>query len=129
MIAVDTSVWVDFFRGRQPIADRTSALLDRDQAALPVPVRVEILSGARRAERPRLARLLSALPLLLPTDETWRQIEAWVATGAAAGHRFGVADLLIAAIAAENDCSVWSEDADFGRLARLGLISLSDGAL
>jgi len=128
VIAVDTSVWVDFFRGRQPLGDRVSELLDRDQVALPVPVRVEILSGARRAERPRLARLLSALPLLLPTDATWRQIETWVTTGAAAGHRFGVADLLIAAIAAENDCAVWSEDADFARLARLGLISLSDGA-
>jgi tRNA(fMet)-specific endonuclease VapC len=129
VIAIDTSVWVDFFRGRQPVADRMSEVLDRDQAALPVPVRVEILSGARRAERPRLARLLSALPLLLPSEETWRQIEAWVATGAAADHRFGVADLLIAAIAAENGCSVWSQDADFARLARLGLVSLSDGAL
>lgn len=127
MIAVDTSVWVDFFRGRQPLADRVSELLDRDRVALPVPVRVEILSGARRSERLRLARLLSALPLLLPTDDTWRQIEAWVSTGAAAGHRFGVADLLIAALAAESGCSVWSQDADFARLARLGLISLSDG--
>ena len=104
-----------------------SAVLDRDQVALPAPVRIEILSGARRAERPRLARLLSALPPLLPSADTWRRIEEWVATGAAAGHRFGVADLLIAAIATENGCSVWSEDADFSRLSRLGLVTLSDG--
>jgi tRNA(fMet)-specific endonuclease VapC len=121
VIAVDTSVWIDFFRGRQPVADRLAAALDRDELALPVPVRIEILSGARRAERPRLARLLSALPLLSPSDETWRRMESWVATGAAAGHRFGVADLLVAAIAAENDCEIWSLDADVGRLARLGL--------
>jgi tRNA(fMet)-specific endonuclease VapC len=127
VIAVDTSVWIEFFRGRQPVADRMSAVLDRDQAALPAPVRIEILSGARRAERPRLARLLSALPPLVPSADTWHRIETWVATGAAAGHRFGVADLLIAAIATENGCSVWSEDADFARLARLGLVTLSDG--
>ena len=125
MIAVDTSVWIDFFRGRQPVADRVAAALDRDELALPVPVRIEILSGARRAERPRLARLLSALPLLSPSDETWRRMESWVATGAAAGHRFGVADLLVAAIAAENDCEIWSLDADFGRLARLGLVRVA----
>ncbi len=123
MIAIDTSVWVDFFRGRQPLAARVSEVLDRDQVALPVPVRIEILSGARKTERPRLARLLSALPLLLPSEATWRRIEEWVATGAAAGHRFGVADLLVAAIASENDCKVWSLDADFARLARLGLVS------
>ncbi|HXT95635.1 MAG TPA: PIN domain-containing protein [Polyangia bacterium] len=125
MIAVDTSVWIDFFRGRQPVADRLAAALDRDELALPVPVRIEILSGARRAERPRLARLLSALPLLSPSDETWRRMESWVATGAAAGHRFGAADLLVAAIAAENDCEIWSLDADFGRLARLGLVRVA----
>jgi tRNA(fMet)-specific endonuclease VapC len=125
VIAIDTSVWVEFFRGRQPLADRVAYVLDRDQVALPVPVRIEILSGARRAERSRLARLLSALPLLVPSEPTWRRIEGWVAAGAAAGHRFGVADLLVAAIASENDCAVWSLDADFERMARLGLISLA----
>ena len=128
MIAIDTSVWVEFFRGRQPLADRVADVLDRDQVALPVPVRIEILSGAPKAERSRLARLLSALPLLVPSEPTWRRIEGWVATGAAAGHRFGVADLLVGAIASENDCAVWSLDADFARMARLGLVSLADPA-
>lgn len=101
MIAADTSVWIEFFRGRQPVADRVAMALDQDELALPVPVRIEILSGARRTERPRLARLLGALPVLSPSHDTWRRIEDWVSTGAAAGHRFGVADLLIAAIAVE----------------------------
>jgi len=128
VIAIDTSVWIDFFRGRQPVADRVVAALDRDELAVPVPVRIEILSGARRGERPRLARLLRALPVLSPSDETWRRMEEWVSTGAAAGHRFGVADLLVAAIAVENDCDLWSLDADFERMARLGLVRLAHPA-
>jgi predicted nucleic acid-binding protein len=127
LIAVDTSVWIDFFRGRAPAtADRLSSLLDLDQVVLPVPVRIEILSGAKRPERPRLERVLSALPVLYPNRETWRRIETWIVTGAASGQRFGVADLLIAALAAEQDCALWSFDADFARMARLGLVTLAD---
>jgi predicted nucleic acid-binding protein len=125
VIAVDTSVWIDFFRGRAPAAERLPPLLDQDQVVLPVPVRIEILSGARKAERPRLERLLSALPILHPTRETWQRIENWVTTGRASGHRFGVGDLLIASLAAESGYALWSFDTDFARMARLGLVTLA----
>jgi predicted nucleic acid-binding protein len=125
VIAVDTSVWINFFRGRAPAAERLPLLLDQDEVALPVPVRIEILSGARKAERPRLDRLLSALPILHPTRETWQRVEDWVTIGGASGHRFGVGDLLIASLAAENGYALWSFDSDFARMARLGLVTLA----
>ena len=127
MIAVDTSVWIDFFRGRAPAAERLPVLLDQDEVALPIPVKIEILSGASRTERARLDPLLSALPILFPTRETWRRLEAWILTGRASGQRFGVADLLIASLATENECALWSLDGDFVRMARLDLITLADG--
>lgn len=123
MIVVDTSVWIDFFRGRQPVTGRLSDLLDRDEVALPMPVRIEILSGARSSERLRLGRLLSALPVLYPSDASWKLMETWVTTGVARGHRFGCADLLIAAVAAERGCSLWSLDSDFSRMARIGIVT------
>lgn len=122
MIAVDTSVWIDFFRGRSAVTEALSELLDRDQVALPIPVRIEVLSGARKAERARLGRLLSALPVLYPTDASWARIETWVMKGAASGHRFGCADLLIAALAVDHDCALWSLDNDFSRMASLGMV-------
>jgi predicted nucleic acid-binding protein len=125
VIAVDTSVWVDFFRGKKPVAERLLALLDTDEVALPVPVRIEILSGAGKGDQVRLARVLSALPLLTPTEATWTRMEQWVGAASAAGHRFGLGDLLIAAIAAENECVVWSLDGDFARMAKLGFVSMA----
>ncbi len=125
MIFVDTSVWVDFFRGRSAgVRKGLQALLDADQVALAVPVRIELLSGVRRSELVRLRRLLSALPTYRPTDATWATMEEWVARGAEAGQRFGVSDLLIAAIAAEQEQSLWSLDDDFRRLESLGLAKL-----
>jgi len=67
-------------------------------------------------------RDLSALPVLYPTDETWRILDGWVETAAGAGQRFGSGDLLIAALAAETGSLVWSLDSDFARMERLDLV-------
>ncbi len=125
MIVVDSSVWIDFFRASNPVlGHQLQSLLDADEVALAVPVRIEILSGASTRNLPSLKRVLSALPLFYPTDESWARIDTWVEIGLRSGERFGFGDLLIAAIAVDHEASVWSLDDDFRRMARLGWIDL-----
>jgi predicted nucleic acid-binding protein len=125
VIVVDTSVWVAVLRAREaPEAFALAALLDADAVVLPVPVRVELMLGAPARERVRLSRALSALPIAYPVEETWTLVQNWAETAADAGHRFGVGDLLIAAVASERNALVWSLDRDFERLERLKFISL-----
>ena len=123
MICADTSVWIEALRDRDSdegqLLDR---LLDDDRIALPIPVRVELLSGVSPAQESRLRRALSGLPVLLPTEATWERIDRWVRVAGAQGHRFGFGDLLIAAIAAEHGTLLWSLDSDSARMERLGLI-------
>ena len=125
MIVVDTSVWVAALRhGTGDEARVLSALLDADEVTLPVPVRIEILAGASKRDLPRLRRVLSALPLVYPGEETWQVIDAWLDRATRSGQRFGFGDLLIGALARETGALVWSLDADFARMSRAGLVDL-----
>ena len=124
MIVVDSSVWVAAFRGDPVTARELARLLDADLAALVSPVRLELLGGSKPKDYAQLRRVLGAVPTLVPSSATWRQVEAWVEKSKRAGHRFGVMDLLIGATAAEQRASVWSLDADFERMATLRFVKL-----
>jgi predicted nucleic acid-binding protein len=125
VIVVDTSVWIAALRSAASReAEVLQQVLDADEVALPVPVRIELLSGASRADRQKLRRGLSALPLLYPTDDTWAIVEGWLESAGRAGLRFGMGDLLIAALAAEAQALVWSLDSDFHRMERAGFLDL-----
>lgn len=125
MIVVDTSVWVAVLRSpTAPEAPFLAQLIDADAAILPLPARVELLSGAPARDRAALRRRLSALAVARPTDDTWTLMENWLEAAADKGHRFGVGDLLIGALAAERGALVWSLDADFRRMEALKLVEL-----
>jgi len=100
----------------------------KDRVVLAAPVRVELLAGVRAADAPRLRRVLDALETLRPTDATWQRMEEWALHGSERGQRFGVGDLLVAAIAADWQGSLWSLDRDFERMAKLGFVSLHQPA-
>ena len=127
MILVDTSVWVAALRGKAAATARTlTTLLDADEVALPLPVRLELSAGVAQSDRAALMRSLAALPVVMPTDQTWQQVETWVERAARGGHRFGLSDLLVAALADELGGLVWSLDADFQRMSTLKFVRLYD---
>jgi len=125
MIIVDTSVWVEAFRNPvAPAAAVLARLIDADEACVALPVRLELSAGLRRELRPTVRRALTALPVVVPTEETWRTVERWIDIAADAGQRFAIIDLLIAALAHQLTGLVWSLDRDFERMAHLGFARL-----
>ena len=126
MIVVDTSVWVAALRADRDEARVLRTLLDEDDVLLPMPVKIELLSGTSTKDRPALRAALSALPLAYPTDDTWRLMESWTDRAVKKGNSFGVGDLLIAVIAHEAGALVWSLDDAFKRMERLRLVERYD---
>ena len=80
--------------------------------------------GARAADRAKLEKALKGLPLLYPSDESWRTIDRWAERASRAGMTFSIGDLLIGVLAADIGGLVWSLDADFGRMKKLKLIEV-----
>jgi predicted nucleic acid-binding protein len=123
MILVDTSIWIA--ARRQPrVAETLQQLIDADEVALALPVRLELLAGTAPHQRAAFRRSFSGIPVIYPTDEVWQPLPEWIARATDAGERFGLADLLIASMAAEIGGLVWSLDQDFERMEKLKMVSL-----
>ena len=123
MIVVDTSIWIRSLRSTSAAEAVTlRSLLEADEVALAVPVRSELLMGARLADRTRLERELKGVPLLYPSDESWRTLDTWTRIASRAGITFSLNDLLIGVLTNEIGGLVWSADSDFARMADLKLI-------
>jgi predicted nucleic acid-binding protein len=125
VILADTSIWIEFFRGKnRRIAAHFMELLDADLVMLAAPVKIEILAGSSRSNLAKLRRVLSALPNYYPERGAWETIDRWLDAAILAGERFGFGDLLIGAIAVQQKATLWSLDSDFQRMQKLGWLSL-----
>jgi predicted nucleic acid-binding protein len=123
VIVVDTSVWIAARHDRD-IAAILRDLIDADEAALALPVRLELWAGVAKHDRKRHEAAHSALPQLIPTEETWSPLTEWIARAGDAGETFTITDLLIASLAGKIGGRVWSLDKDFERMERLKIVSL-----
>jgi predicted nucleic acid-binding protein len=121
LILVDTSVWIDFFSaspGRT--GDELRRMVDEDEpVALTGVIVTEVLQGLRRDVQ-RMEHFLSLWELLEPRGfSTYREASAISRLARSKGISLKTIDTLIAAIALEHNASLFSEDKDFMRIARI----------
>ena len=123
-VLVDTSVFIDFFRGRETIETSLfEELIDSDQVALCGLVEAEIRYGLRFSERDQVLGLLRGFHRLATT-------EADLLAGGTVGNRLrssGVtvplADCIIAATAIRTQVMLLSSDIHHRRIPKLSLLS------
>jgi len=124
-VLVDTSIWIDFFRGKssKPI-QLFHDMIGDDRIVIAISTRLELLAGMKKKDLVKMQKLFSSLITLYPNEHTWVAIESWIKQGKMQGQHFGIADLIIGALATEHDLSLWSNDDDFRRMSDFGFVTL-----
>ena len=121
MVLVDTSVWVETFRAKQPLD--LAAHVDLDEIVTCLPVIQEVLQGFRDERAYRRARDAMLSFPIVESPLTERIFLDAVALYRA-GRRMGVTirssvDCLIAACALNHDLEVLHRDRDYPALAQV----------
>jgi hypothetical protein len=116
-VLVDTSAWIDFFRGDRRAVARVDPLLAEGEAAVCGPTFAEVVSGAPTpGEMRRLQILLGALEWLEPPDGVWERVATARFALARAGTQAALVDLLIALTAASSGATLLTRDRGFLRI-------------
>jgi predicted nucleic acid-binding protein len=125
VILVDTSAWVDFFRGREPMARGVDLLIEADDAAICGPIVTELRRGLQtRSDRRRVLPLLDGCHLLPQPDALWVEAGELGYLVRQRGATVKSLDLLIATYALAHGVSILTADRDFRlmRDAGIGLV-------
>ncbi len=122
MVMVDSSVWIEAARRQGDLATKVAlrALLDEYEAAWCSPVRLEVLGGARAAERRPLETFFVCIPYVACVEPDWNAAKALAWRAREAGHTLPWNDFLISATAAARGLRLYARDVHFARLADLG---------
>lgn len=121
MFLVDTSVWIDFLRGRDTKqAQFLKILLEEGEACICEVTYAEICFGAKdKKQLKKYAEYFGALPFLsLPTN-WYVQVADLGWKLRMAGFSPFLADLMIALISMENKANLLTTDSDFAPFAEL----------
>lgn len=120
-ILIDTSVWIEYFRGKNSnLVKQCNYLMEEGLLVLCAPVKAEILSGVTTENRfKRLKFLLDVFQCFdLPFD-AWDKCAELRFKLARKGIQAELVDLLIAYTSLFNNLSLCTFDNDFRRIAKV----------
>lgn len=120
----DTCAWIEYFKpGSSPLKNALEKLLLNGRVFVCGPVLYELTQGIKSAkERSAVMDALKSLDYLEMTDSLWLSAGELSSTLRKAGKTIPFSDILIAAIALENNLSVVTVDKHFRDVKGLDVI-------
>ncbi|WP_353566424.1 PIN domain-containing protein [Haloferula sargassicola] len=119
MVIVDTNAWIELFRrsGDPSVKLAMGHLVKAGEAYMSGPVLMELISGARPDDLPRLKNSLRAYPMAQDPQRLWIDAGSNYSHLRAHGITVPREDVLIATVALFHRCRVYSSDSHFPAIA------------
>jgi len=122
VILIDTSAWIDFFRGNGRLAEDVDRALEDGEAAVCGPVLTELRRGLRsRGERARVLLHLGGCRLLAEPADLWNEAGDLGFMLRPKGLTLKTLDLLIACHALAHKVPLLTGDGDFKLMRAAGV--------
>jgi hypothetical protein len=113
-VVVDTSVWIAFFRDKQPIASKLTDLIENHQAFLTGVVLAEILQGIKNTrEEKRILEAVLGVPDLEISNHVWAKTGQMSALLRRKGINIPLTDAALAVLCFEHSFSLFTLDKHF----------------
>ena len=114
---VDTSVWIDFFRGGASVRILLNELILKNRVFMCGPIFFELLQGIKSSEEKSLVKeALLSLPYLEITLQIWEGAAYLSGDLRSKGITLPLTDLLIGQLAKSNNLEVISFDPHFDKI-------------
>jgi len=121
-ILVDTTIWIEFFRTRSKIGDRLESLLMENAVWTCGIVMFEVVRGIKSEhEKSKILDVLTGLPYIEMTQALWQKSADLSISLKKNGLNLPLSDIFIAAVAVENDLSIFTLDQHFNQIPNLKL--------
>jgi predicted nucleic acid-binding protein len=119
-ILADTCIWIEYFRGKSLFSDELRTLIQKGVLVISGPVVFELLQGAKNKKDADLIKeVTQVLPLLEVTHEIWLSAGDLYFDLRKKGITIPPSDVLLSAIAIENNCSFFTIDNHFDHIPKL----------
>lgn len=116
-VIVDTSVLIDFLKNRAPNAAEVAALITSKRIRTTGVIMAELLQGARTAtEDAYVVELLEGIPAIEVTSALWMNAGKLSRSLRRKGITLPLSDISIAALAIEQNLSVFTLDGHFEQI-------------
>jgi predicted nucleic acid-binding protein len=120
-VLVDTSAWVDYFRGITPLVSaKVDALLSDAEVCVPMIVLAELIQGAKTdREVAAIKGFLEAFTIVEPGADAWLEAARLSRKLKGRGRTVHLIDCYIAVIANGSNCALFTLDGHFREIAEV----------